>query len=240
MRMRISVCTWLTVALLGATVTESGQDDPRVPVSPSRVVNLGGDFFKTTGLVKVFPGVGLVSPVAKNAAELYEAYDFLSKDDEAYDPNYRPPGMPQLPAHCAAARDFPTRETSAESAECARCFEPAYENLNRLRYRFEKIRRIYVSTKNFNKRLIALGDSIAGSIPFAGLAWMKKRIEIEQSMKDFDGTYDSKYKELIGELEDVLKAIAECEEKVYGEKAWYERFGFIYHQFMADRYLRSD
>lgn len=50
---------------------------------------------------------------------------------------------------------------------------------------------------------------------------------------------DAKYEELVEELRGSLDQIAACEEEVYGEKDWYNRFGFIYYQFMADRYRRS-
>jgi hypothetical protein len=37
---------------------------------------------------------------------------------------------------------------------------------------------------------------------------------------------------------DALDQIAACEEEVYGEEGWYNRYAFIYYQFMADRHRR--
>jgi hypothetical protein len=232
MRMMISVCMWLAIALLGAVVTVSAQDPSAVdPITVFKTVDKVAEFY-----LKVLPKV-------MTSKEFIEGFGLLSKDDEAYDPNFNQPGMPQLPAHCIEALDrAKTGLELEEAAECVRCFEPAYENLKKLLYRFEKLRRISASTLDFGKRAIALGDSVCG-LPYGGLAclaWQKEKRKIEQSMKDFGKTYDRKYEELIGRLEEVLKEIAECEEKFYEEKDWYDRFGFIYYQFIAARYMRSN
>ena len=44
----------------------------------------------------------------------------------------------------------------------------------------------------------------------------------------------------MAKLEAALRQIAECEERVYGEKRWYDRWGFMYYEFMAARYQRAD
>lgn len=151
-------------------------------------------------------------------------WDLLSPEDKGYDEDYDPEGMPEVPLQCA------------ESEKCASCFEPAYERLKNVRIRFEKVRRVYAWTKAYKERAFALGDSAAGIHGLAGLAWVGKRVELERSYKKFEATVDAKYEELRQELRASLEQIAACEEEVYGEKDWYNRFGFIYYQFMADRY----
>jgi hypothetical protein len=221
MHMKITVCTCLAVVLLGTMVTMAADADngPR-----------------EAGVKDLFQAVLDGANIGKAGLDLYEA---LSADDAACYSSYNPSGTPQLPAHCVEARDFPPLNTPSESAECAQCLGPAYKHLKNVQYQFAKLRCIYASMKEFSKRAIALGDSIAGTHPIVGIVWFAEKIKIQEE-EAFNRTYDRKYKALIGRLEEVLKAIAECEATVYGEPDWYERFGFIYHQFMAARYLRND
>jgi len=162
-----------------------------------------------------------------NPKDWHKDWDLLSPEDEGYEEDYEPEGMPEVPLQCA------------ESDECKDCFEPAYERLRNVRIRFEKLRRIYAWTKAYKERAFALGDSASGIHGLAGLAWVGERVKLERTYKQFEASYDRKYEELLHELRASLEQIAACEEDVYGEKGWYNRFGFIYYQFMADRYRRS-
>lgn len=163
----------------------------------------------------------------KEPTEWKEDWDNLTDEDKEYDEDYDPPGMPEVPLECA------------DSSECAACFEPAYERLKSVRIRFEKLRRIYEWTKAYKERAFALGDSAAGIHGFAGLAWVGKRVELERTYKNFEATVEAKYEELLGELRGSLDQIAACEADVYGEEDWYNRFGFIFYQFMAAHYRPS-
>jgi hypothetical protein len=169
----------------------------------------------------------LTNPQNWDPKKWKDAFNTLAPEDAAYDEDYDPPGMPELPLDCA------------ESDKCAACFEPAYERLKNVRIRFEKLRRLYAWTKAYKERAFALGDSAAGIHGIAGLAWVGERVELERSYQRFEGTYDDKYAELLDELRGSLEQIAQCEEEVYGEEDWFNRFGFIYFQFMADRYKRA-
>lgn len=160
--------------------------------------------------------------------KIFDWMDPFSPKDADYDPDPSPPGMPQLPSRCKG------------SAECQACFEQPYADLQRVRLRFEALRRIYSSSQDMIKEAIAFGDAIAGVHPVAGLAWMRERTKIQTSQKGVQAAYDDKYAELVGTLEAALKGIAACEAQIFGEDAWFDRYGFIYYQFMADRYRRSD
>jgi hypothetical protein len=37
-----------------------------------------------------------------------------------------------------------------------------------------------------------------------------------------------------------LQALGKCEEEFFKERDWYNRFGYIYYSFMADRYKSPD
>jgi len=175
-----------------------------------------------------------IDKVAKDLADKSKkGQDFLekepfTKDDVEDDPDLDPNGQPQLPSTCK------------DNDECAACFKKPYADLQSTRYRFEKLRGLYHHTVTGITDAIAFGDnmaSLAGGM--ASLAWMKEKEGIQESRRNLDTAYDNKYEELVATLKGALDGIAACEEKVFGEEAWYDRYGFIYYQFMADRYRRQ-
>jgi hypothetical protein len=182
------------------------------------------------GLVQWGTGVGTeLLKQGFNIRDLKNDFDALSPDDKANDANY-PPGPNPLPSACTEHPD-----------QCAQCgFESALADLQATRYRLEKLRRIYASTKSFVGHSLAIGDSMAGSAGVGGLAWVDQRLKIEQSFKGMQTAYDNKYTELMAGLKKSLESLAKCEEQVYGEKDWYDRYGFMYYEFMAGRYERAD
>jgi hypothetical protein len=189
------------------------------PPSPKELKDLA----KKTGLDEIFDDF-LTDP--NEGWKKLKDWSPLSPDDASLEEDYNPPGMPELPSNCL------------ESAECAQCFPPANDRLKRVLVRFEKLRRVYAWTKAYKERAFALGDAAAGIHGIGGLAWISERFKIEKSYKQFEAAYDAKYAELISELKGALQDLAACEESVYDERDWYNRFGFIYYQFMADRYKR--
>lgn len=162
-------------------------------------------------------------------AGMLDAYGALTKGDQSLDPNYRPDGSPNVPAHCTAPDG-----TSSEG--CNECYASAYRKLTAVRTAFEKLRRVGTTTRAFAAKSIAFGDSVSGVHGVAGLGWQPERTKIEQSMKSFEGAYDAKHTELSGLLEVALKDIGQCEAKHFGVQDWYDRYGFMYYTFMVDRY----
>jgi len=157
--------------------------------------------------------------------DLMEEYDHLTPQDGPFDPDYMPPGTPQIPTSCTGA-------------QCGHCFEDAYAQLTAVRVRFEKLRVVYGSTKAWIARALSFGDNASGISGFAGLAWQTERRKIEASVANLDRSYDNKYNELMGTLETSLKAIEACEAKHFNNPDWYNRFGYMFHSFIADRYRR--
>jgi hypothetical protein len=165
----------------------------------------------------------------KNALEAGEKLKDLSSDDSQYEPDYDPGGMPEIPAVCKDAKP------------CQQCFEAPYKDLNNLRFRFEKLRKINRVTKNMLRDAIEFGNAASeaagGLVP---LAWAQEKEKVRESETNFNASYDAKYAELLATLKADLQAIAACEEKVFGERGWYDRYGFMYYQFMAATYRRPD
>lgn len=195
----------------------------------------GGDAGRIT--LKDLEGLIGDDPLAKKAVDKLKKLDEgkledlnpLAPDDEQYEPEPDLPGTPDLPSLCK------------DSSKCQECFKDPYEELQNTRYRFEKLRRVNRVTKNMLRDSISFGDAAASAAGgLAPLAWNSEKTKIRASEKNFNQSYDAKYAELLDTLEQALKGIAACEDKVFGEESWYERYGFFYQQFMAEAYRRPD
>lgn len=150
----------------------------------------------------------------------------LSPEDDQYEPN----------TICRAHRNC---RRSARTRATADCYKPAYLNLQNTRWRFDKLRRLNKVTKNMLVDAISFGDaaaSTAGGI--AALAWAKEKVRASE--EGFNQSYDAKYEELVATLKRNLLDIAACEEQIFDNPNWYERFGYFYQQFMAEAYRRPN
>jgi hypothetical protein len=164
--------------------------------------------------------------IAESLRELREAYQAL-KNDRDVDPNYRPPGAPDIPVSCDGR------------GECAACYEKAQGEMNDVMVRFEKLRAIYGKNSTYIRKAIAFGDSTSGIHGVAGLAWQNQRKVIEAQQKRLDDAYDNKRPELMDALRESLEGIAQCEEQYFQNPDWYNRFAFMYYQFIDQKYQRQ-
>jgi len=187
-------------------------------------VRAANDATRLSGLIQ--QGVGIY----ESFRDFRDANEALNPDDLGADPNYSPAGSPQLPSRCL----------DEENADCLQCYEKAQREIDFLRRTLERLRAIYAATKTYSEKAIAFGDSMAGLPGGFGMAWPEQRFGIQAEMEKLGGTYDRKYGELIGNLEKALRQLSECERQYFDTPDWYDRFGFIYYTFMADRYRRSD
>jgi hypothetical protein len=146
--------------------------------------------------------------------------------DGGADPDYNPPGMPEVPTACG------------EDKKCAACYEEANKKIAKLRYSFEKLRILYKQTDDFVKAACAFGDSVAGLSSVGGLQWNHERDKIQRSFKGFEAAYRDKHKELLDKLKEALEEVAKCEEQYFGDKDWYARYGFMFHSFIALHYQK--
>ncbi|MCG8371604.1 MAG: hypothetical protein MJA32_13975 [Proteobacteria bacterium] len=138
-----------------------------------------------------------------------------------------PAGAPRIPSFCAG------------DPRCQGCYTVARTDFNEVRGVFEQLRIIYSCNKKAIDAAIKFGDSASGVHGVTGLAWQTIKLDIEESVKGLKKAYDDKYLELTQKLHDSMIEIARCEAK-WGEPDWYDRFGYVYFEFMADKYKRSD
>ncbi|QNJ97968.1 hypothetical protein [Constantimarinum furrinae] len=154
--------------------------------------------------------------------ELYDAYTGLGDCINSVPL----PGAPRVPTFC-------------ESAECGSCFTDARRRLQETRYTFEKLKTIYVCTKNFSDKAIAFGDNVSGVHGVSGMAWQAERIKIEKSVRELQKAYDNKYIELLQDFQNALVDLNNCEAE-HGIADWYDRFGYLYYDFIKFHYTRQN
>jgi hypothetical protein len=157
------------------------------------------------------------------------AHDSLTPGDRQFDPDYSPPGSPQIPSACAG------------SEQCNACYEKAVKDINFYRFSLDKGRGIANNTLQYARKAMAFGDTASGSMGVGGLAWTHKaKPQIEKAAAHLRKTYQGKYTEWIAGMQTSLQALGKCEEEFFKERDWYNRFGYIYYSFMADRYKSPD
>ena len=145
----------------------------------------------------------------------------------------------QLMKHFNASSGAMMNSTCANNAACSECYEKAVGELNFIRRQLGRLSCIYSNTKNFNESALAFGDNMSGIHAVTGIAWQNERGGIIAEFNHFKQTYDSKYTDMMGALQRALQGIGTCEQQ-YGLPDWYQRFGFIYFEFMKDKYKRTD
>ena len=143
-------------------------------------------------------------------------------------------GSPDIPTSlCEGAGTKVSLET-----ECIACFNRAQNNLTQARYNLEKLRVSAAATKGYVSSKIAVGDGLSGLTGLAALEWQRQRSGINKQFDKYKITYDGKYEEMMKGLQTAITRYDSCESQ-FGERDWYNRFGFLYVQFMADKYKRN-
>ena len=163
--------------------------------------------------------------VIRSYLDLIGSYRALNTRDAPFDPSVHPDGAPDLPVSCA-------------SSDCTACYREAQTALNSAMFTLGRLRTLYLRTKTFVDNAIAFGDSSSGIHAVVGLAWQKEKKGIQDSMAGMNTAFDRKKPELMTALKTALDKIGACEAQFYSNPDWYNRFGFIYYQFMDQKYAR--
>jgi hypothetical protein len=164
---------------------------------------------------------------ARNAADLWDASNLLDQlRDHTYEPVLTDAG-PDVPGSLCGA-----------SANCNLCFSQATSKVDFMRFNLEKLRVAGQATRDTVSYSYSIGDSLSGAFGFGAVGWQIERKRIGQEFDKFKQIYDAKYEGMMKGFKDALDRWNACEEQ-YGERDWYSRFGFLYYDFMRDRYKRN-
>lgn len=125
----------------------------------------------------------------------------------------------------------------ADQEGCDKCFLAAREQFNLARYYLGRLKTIHSCTIRMTDSAKAFGDSFSSATK-SGLGWYEARQKIEKSVENLNKAYDKKYVDLMGDLGNSMADMSVCEAQ-YGLEDWYDRFGFVYYEFMKDKYKRN-
>lgn len=169
---------------------------------------------------------GKLAEVASKAMDFQKT---LSATDDRLKPKYEPPGAPGVPSKCL------------EDKACRPCYKTAYDKINKTRGNLEKVRAHYDYTHRFSTDGLALMNGVAATA--GGPAMIGAAVQTESvndAVKAFDVVVARKNRELLSRLQGELKDVNACEAKYYKNDDWYDRFGYIYFQFMSAHYGYAD
>lgn len=173
-------------------------------------------------------GVELTQWGVNTAVSADEALnDWEALDDAEADCGsaYTDAGAPTVPSSCA------------DDPACEECYEEAVGKLDFNRFYIERARCITVAHVKMANSAMAFGDSASGVHGVAGLSWqLQGKPQIQEAVGKLKRTYTNKAGEYLQGIDNALRKLGQCEAKYYGERDWYERYGWIYLNFMKAKY----
>ncbi len=170
-------------------------------------------------------GIGSGKTIIDLAKAANGAYGPLSKGDGDLAPNYEPQGAPSVPSKCM------------ENPDCRPCYEKAYKGVNKTRINLERVRARYAFAHRFTTQGTAFMQGVANVAGgAAALGAQVETIKVNSAVSEFDQVVRKKNTELLGVLKGNLQEVSSCEAKYYKNDDWYDRYGYIYYQFMVAHY----
>jgi hypothetical protein len=161
----------------------------------------------------------------QDAAELYNAMQVL--DQNECTPDFSQDASALMPSSCTGDQG------------CTDCYGEALEKLDANRRGLARMLCIYNNTKTFKDRAITFGNNLSSIGGGVGFGWQKAKRDIEMSYENFKQSYDRKYADFMTALQRSLAMVSECEAR-YGIRDWYQKFGFMYFEFLQQKYKRTD
>lgn len=220
-----------------------------------RLKSIEGRLDKLKGMAENVERWGTLVQKLASAMQAVDKVERLSEQDLDYEPNYAPPGMPQVPSTCgyeattAAVAGMGTENEAGRAkaaaaladrkGRCLECFTPAYAELNAVRKKLENNRIVLANYTRVMNAIDDAGRGLGGIHGGLGVVYMQRKVEWDGQRQRIGGIYDQRYAALLADLQAALRKIAACEGAVNGLESWYDRFGFMYYEFMAARYKRT-
>ncbi len=175
----------------------------------------------------------------ENVKDFWESLQALSSDEAVPDTSQR---GPSLPSSCVdASWKIPPEDRaigSSHSQDC-QCMATAVDKLRKNRQMLEKLRIYVANQKAFVDKATTLGNSFAQLHTLLGLQWVGiKKHDIDEPYAQFKVISNQKHQALMDAIEKDLKDISVCEAK-FGEPNWYDKYGFMYYEFLYAAYKPS-
>lgn len=167
----------------------------------------------------------------ENVEDFWNALKSLSSDEAVPDASQ---AGPQIPSSCIdTSWKMPA---GSDAARNCRCMADAVEKLRANRQMLERLRIIVANQKNFVDKAIALGNSYAQLHTMLGLQWIGiRKHDIEEPYAQFKQISNQKHQALMAAIRKDLQDISTCEANM-GDPNWYDKFGFMYYEFLYSAY----
>jgi hypothetical protein len=176
------------------------------------------------GVISDSPALG----VASDMDDLLRNLESLDADEAACGSAYSDASGPTMPSQCA------------EREDCAQCYGEAVRKIDFNRFYIERARCITATNVKMANSAMAFGDSASGIHAVSALSWkLQGKPQVEQSVAKLKQTYTTKAGQYLDGLEGALKSLGQCEATHQGEQDWYQRYGWIYHNFMKAKYASA-
>lgn len=161
----------------------------------------------------------------QDAEDLWNEWESLDDQEADCGSNYNADAGPVVPSQCA------------ESEDCMLCYRDAVRAIDFNRFYIERARCITAANVRMAKSAIAFGDSSSGVHGVTGLAWsLGGKPQVEQAVRDLKRTYTRKANDYLFEIDRSMKRLGRCEAEHFGERDWYQRYGWLYVNFMRSKY----
>ena len=175
----------------------------------------------------------------ESVKDFWESLKALSSDEAIPDVSQTGPGMPSSCLDAAWKVSPEDRGLGAKRYQDCQCMTDAVDKLRRNRQMLEKLRILVANQKNFVDKATALGNSFAQLHTVLGLQWVGiKKHDIDEPYAQFKVISNQKHQQVMDAVQKDLKDIGACEAKL-GEPDWYQKFGFIYYEFLYSAYKPS-
>lgn len=163
----------------------------------------------------------------ESVEKFWQSLKTLSQSEAMPDESQR---GPQLPSSCV------DDAWALPSNPGCQCMATAVDKLRKNRQMLEKLRILVANQKNFVDKATALGNSYAQLHTMLGIQWVGiRKHDIEEPYAQFKQISNGKHKALMDAIQKDLQDISVCEAKL-GESDWYQKFGFMYYEFLYAAY----
>jgi len=175
----------------------------------------------------------------ESVKDFWEALKALGTDEAVPDVSQRGPTMPSSCLDHSWTPSPEDRGLGSKKYRDCQCMANAVDKLRKNRQMLEKMRILVANQKAFVDKATALGNSFSQLHTVLGLQWVGiKKHDIDEPYAQFKVISNQKHQQLMAAIERDLKDIGECEAR-FGEADWYQKFGFIYYEFLYAAYNPS-
>lgn len=164
----------------------------------------------------------------EDANDFMDDWQSLDRDEQNCGSGFSDAGAPTVPSSCA------------EGGACYQCYESAVRKIDFNRFYIERARCITEVNVRMANSAMAFGDTSSGIHAVTGLAWqLEGKPPIKKATEDLKRTYTRKAGQYLQNLEGALQELGQCEAEHFGERDWYQRYGWIYLNFMKAKYASA-